>query len=75
MKTWRDKTCEKCIYRKYTKCMINPPTPLKFGYDLIANYPIVFVEAHTQIRYMMEPVQKPDYYTDACAKYKERTKR
>ena len=75
MKTWRDKTCQHCIYRKDTECRINPPTSIQSGYRMIPHYPIVFIPAHTDRGYLMDPVDKPDYYTEACAKYKERTKR
>ena len=70
-KSWRDKTCENCVYRKNTECRINPPTAKYHGYQYYSIYPVVFVPAHTSRAYLMDPIDKPDFYMEACAKYKE----
>lgn len=66
---WKEKTCQDCRFRVGENCRLNPPMVGMSEHGVQTNYPQVFIPSHTQRGYLMDPVEKPDFYEAACSKY------
>lgn len=67
--TWKDKTCEKCIYREGMDCRRFPPVILhslnvRMENSHVARYPLVTWQG-------LADTEKNGQFMDACAEYFE----